>query len=153
MGLTHYWSFNKGSTFTSKESAQAYESAIRDCQKIVRAWHKVNGGLSGYTPHTTVDSYNGVSFNGSRENGHEPFILRESFKEALSQDDFCKTDGKPYDIVVRACLLALKRRLGDRFDLSSDCKNKELWQDAEKIMKRVLNVKNFEFTQHLQVAG
>lgn len=137
MGLTHYYSFK-----FKRGMAKQYQLAVNDCARIIKTWSKVNGGLSGYTPHTPLGAYGGIEVNGAKDQAHEPFVLPETFKEACSKDWFVKTAGKSYDPVVRACLLALSRRLGDSFEYSSDCTNKEQWERAIKITSRVLRVKS-----------
>jgi hypothetical protein len=60
-----------------------------------------------------------VAFNGDRTNGldHEPFVVEQTYTlrpPSRMRDgvffDFCKTHGKPYDLVVVACLYAFIRR-------------------------------------------
>jgi len=119
MGYTHYWRFNNIGIKAS-DLEERYQRAVKDCQKIVRYAH-INGlvKLSGYTAHCKVGKYGGVVLNGTGDNAHENFYLREHFKQ--NEDfNFCKTAQKPYDIVVVACLAVLKHRLGDNIEVSTD---------------------------------
>lgn len=139
MGHTHYWSFRKLKGKV-RQSTKAYESAIIDCQRVIRAYSIANGGLSGYAAHTEPGSYAGVKVNGSRELAHEDFILRETFAQAIGSD-FCKTARKPYDTVVVACLCILADRLGDSFEVSSDGDSPD-WVKGLELARRVLKQKN-----------
>ena len=60
----------------------------------------------------------GLAFNGLGDDGHETFLLSKFAQQC--EFNFCKTACKPYDSVVTACLVALKDRLGDDVDVSSD---------------------------------
>lgn len=124
MGYTHYWTFCRPKRGTAKQVNKAYLDAIKECQNLIREYSRVNGGLSGYSAHTEPGEYHGVNVNGSRENGHETFTLRERLSDYFKRDgrpsDFCKTAQKPYDIVVVACLCVLSHRLGDTIAVNSD---------------------------------
>lgn len=72
-----------------------------------------------------------VQFNGAGRLGHETFVVERvfvpSFRQEMVQQEmdgrlfqFCKTQQKPYDAVVCACLIALKARFGDDVVVSSD---------------------------------
>lgn len=58
-----------------------------------------------------------IRFNGVQENGHETFLLRRAPHDHF---DFCKTNRKPYDTTVVACLLVAKRHFGNWVRLHSD---------------------------------
>ena len=57
-----------------------------------------------------------IAFNGRGEDGHETFVLQR----AESDFSFCKTAGKPYDIVVVELLREVKRIVPDWLHMSSD---------------------------------
>jgi hypothetical protein len=112
MGYTHYFRFNKS-------NEKLYKKAIEEIQMLVYDYAQKHGGISGYTAHTKPGKYAGVKFNGSRDNGHEDFFLRETFK--LNESfNFCKTARKPYDVLVVASLCILNDVLQDRITISSD---------------------------------
>lgn len=133
MGYTHYWSFNSRPKGSAQDVEQAYQLALRQCQRILRAYNaevkeldsKHPARLSGYSVHTKVYTYGGLQFNGTKELSHEDFCLREHFSQ--NENNFCKTNRKPYDIVVVACLFTLKHYLGPTFSWSSDGQ----WHDLE----------------------
>lgn len=118
MGYTHYWKINQIHG-QAKKNELKYKLAILECSKIVKAYYKEHGEISGYTAHCKLGEYGGLNVNGKGEDAHEDFEMREHFSE--NKDfNFCKTARKPYDIVVTACLALLKHRLGDAFTVSSD---------------------------------
>ena len=120
MGHTHYFCFRteKGK---AKELELTYQRAVKDCQRIIKRYYAINGGLSGYTAHTTIGQYGGLCVNGKGSEGCEEFSLPEHFSQAVNMGfQFCKTNRRPYDLVVSACLAVLKHRLGDNIDVSSD---------------------------------
>jgi len=137
MGYTHYLTIPKTKPVkgTAERNEKRYQLAIKDCQRIIRRFSKLNGGLSGFTAHTKVGKYGGIEVNGSRENGHETFILREHFRD--NEDfSFCKTAQKPYDVVVVACLTVLQHRLKGAVKVASDGDTKE-WEQGVAMAKRV----------------
>lgn len=78
-----------------------------------------------------------IRFNGRGEDGCETFLIRRVDPE---EGDFCKTNLRPYDACVTACLVILRDKL--KFTISSDAKDKEKgltgFEDAEKLVKKVL---------------
>ena len=142
MGYTHYWTFKKAPKGKVSQSEAAYQKAIADCHRIILGYSMNNGGLSGYSAHTKLGQYGGINVNGSKEDGHETFVLRER----LSQNEacnFCKTARKPYDKVVTACLIVLSYRLGGLIDVSSVGDAAD-WQDGLKLAQKVLKLKRLE---------
>jgi hypothetical protein len=119
MGYTHYWTFKPIKRGDARKINKAFKQATKECAVLVRAFQKEYGGLSGYTAHTEPGEYGGVYFNGSKDDAHETFVIREHYKDNLGLQ-FCKTARKPYDTCVTACLIILKHRLGEYIDVSSD---------------------------------
>ena len=70
-------------------------------------------GEPGTEPRFDLSS---VSFNGVGEMGHESFIIFQDNKGF----NFCKTNHKPYDALVTACLILADYHFGDSFKISSD---------------------------------
>ncbi len=139
MGYTHYWSFKAPKRGTTAKVAKAYAKAILQCQTVIRAYSVANGGIAGFAAHTKPGTYGGLDINGSREDGHENFLLREHFKQNDLQN-FCKTAAKPYDILVVACLCILKHNLGDNIDVASDGDSTD-WLAGLELARRVLKLK------------
>lgn len=150
MGYTHYWSFKKPKSIkgTHQEIEAKYQLAVRQCQRIVKAYNKDikakdskhSDRLSGYSAHTKVNDYLGLAFNGTQDLSHETFILRDHWS-ANDDFNFCKTAQKPYDIVVVACLVTLQYYLGDLIEVSSDGNASE-WVDGLKLARKVLKINN-----------
>jgi hypothetical protein len=138
MGYTHYWSFRSVKGETAKIEA-VYQKTIKECQKIVLVYQKEFGHLQGYSAHTKLGQYGGINFNGSKDEAHETFVLREHFKEN-SDFNFCKTAQKPYDLAVVACLCILQHRLKDAIQVSSDGDYFD-WQPGLEFAKKVLKLK------------
>jgi len=122
MGYTHCWSFQKIKRGTTTQVNAAYSKALKDCHKVIQAYSKQFAGLAGYSAHTKLKEYSGIQVNGSRENGHEDFVLGRDYKSNIGADfgGFCKTANKPYDVVVVACLIVLKHHLGENIAVGSD---------------------------------
>jgi hypothetical protein len=141
MGYTHYWKINEVRG-NAVENETNYLKALKDCQRIVKAYYKDNGGLSGYSAHTKLGQYGGLNVNGKGEDAHEDFIMREHFNEN-DGFNFCKTARKPYDLVVVACLAVLKHRLKDSFKVSSDGDAKN-WREGVEYARKItgLAIKN-----------
>lgn len=133
MGYTHYWHF-KPAVGKAKDLEATYRVALKDCQRVCKAFYKEFGGLSGYSAHTPLGSYGGLCVNGKGEEAHEAFELREHFKE--NDGGFCKTARKPYDLVVVACLAILKHRLGPAIEVASDGWPDD-WMDGVEYARKV----------------
>lgn len=125
MGYTHYWTFKAPKRGTTKQVNAAFDQAVKACQKLVFNYNSTRTDetrLAGYTAHTKPGQYGGLRFNGTGELSHEDFIILEHYKNNLEPNysGFCKTNQKPYDKVVVACLCVLKHYLGDNIDVGSD---------------------------------
>ena len=136
MGYTHYW--DKAGPWP----AEALAAAIKDMSEIVARCEFQLGdafGEPGTLPELTPDT---VAFNGVGEDSHETFYFTSNIDPRLgigggerrdgfiwySDFAFCKTDRKPYDSVVVACLLAAKHHLGAAIKVSSDGRWNEEWK-------------------------
>jgi hypothetical protein len=93
---------------------------------------------------TDIDRKDMVTFNGVGENAHETFYITRIFSDRFAEKDgkerlfaFCKTEAKPYDTLVTAVLLCLKKRFGDDVSISSDG-NVSDWQPGLELCKKVL---------------
>lgn len=147
MGYTHYWDFRPVPKGKAQETEEIYQLALRQCQRVLRAYNaeikaqdpKHFARLSGYSVHTKVQEYGGLMFNGTQDQAHEDFTLREHFSE--NEGGFCKTARKPYDVCVVACLVVLKHYLGNSFNWSSDGREHELIEGRE-LAKRILKIKD-----------
>jgi hypothetical protein len=152
MGYTHYWEFRIPKRTESKKTEDLYQKAVLECSKIIKAYYAVNGGLSGFTAHTPLGAYGGLKVNGKGSEAHEDFTLREQYKQNLEGDgfEFCKTARKPYDIVVVACLIVLKHRLGNLIDVSSDGYVDD-WEEGLRLAKNILKLKGLSIPKSIRV--
>ena len=147
MGYTHYFEFTKLNESELKKIKPSYDVAIRQCHRIIRHWNKIikkideksPHRLSGYSAHTPVGKYRGIKLNGTQEMAHESFDLRESY-ELNGSFNFCKTNRKPYDTVVVACLITLKHYLGECVTINSDGNSSE-WESGLLLARTVLRIK------------
>ena len=127
MGYKHYW--DRPSKFDNKE----FEKFTGMCHKIVEACKPTSpiGGVYCKGEEVKIVGVNSkknskpdisgihIKFNGEEDLGHEAFIL-ENNQDLIDAFGFCKTNEKPYDIVVVACLIAFKRVFGPTVKISSD---------------------------------
>lgn len=112
MGYTHYWTQQRD--FARKE----WETVAADLRTIITyAQHECGIALgdgmgdAGTSPQVSDDV---VVFNGVGKDSHETLIIRRAIRtkpdyegETDLASDFCKTERKPYDPVVTACLCYL----------------------------------------------
>lgn len=144
MGYTHYIN---GSTKCTK---QAWASAIDDIQRVVAmaGIPLANGqGEPGTLP---IFNEEEVYFNGVGPASHETFVVRYG---GATVSDFCKTAQKPYDLMVCACLIILKRWI-PTLKVSSDGGEEELgWGNAISLCQQVLGYGNFPCGDGAIVSG
>ena len=150
MGYTHYFSFKTRPRGQAIQIEKTYQKAIRECTKVIQYYSAEFGGLSGFSAHAAPGLYSGLKVNGSERVGScEDFALRERY--ALNKiPDFVKTNRLPYDTVVVACLIILKHRLGDLFEVSSDGRADD-WNDGLILAKKVLGLKGLSIPESIEV--
>lgn len=128
MGYTHYFTKKK------KVSKKEWNMFTEVCQKLYNNLPKktniaggyysdqpllIGDGLGENEPEINQDC---VCFNGKTPQttnvnlSHETFIIK--FSDPVKSSGFCKTERKPYDLFVVACLIAAHEILG--YDFSSD---------------------------------
>lgn len=150
MGYTHYWTFTAPQTIKGKHITieHNYQLAVRQCQRLIKAYNKEvktidpkhPGRLSGYSVHTKVNDYLGLEVNGTGDLAHETFALRDHWSKNEAMN-FCKTDSKPYDVVVTACLIVLQHYLGaELVEVTSDGDVSD-WEEGLALAKRHLKMK------------
>ncbi len=107
-GYTHYWKW------LEPPPKDALEKCIAEMAKVVASERGNLAGSNG-KGQPTIEKYV-IEFNGVGEMAHEPF----SFPEKIGFN-FCKTQWKPYDRVVTACLLIARDYFSqDVLQISSD---------------------------------
>jgi hypothetical protein len=92
-GYTHYF------TWSQPPDEAPLKACIADMGKIVAAAKDLVAGPDGNG--TPVVGATHIEFNGRGNNAHEPFVFPGN-----AGFNFCKTQYKPYDAVVTACLIA-----------------------------------------------
>lgn len=148
MGYTHYW--YKDKTLHKR----AFDRFSKDCRKIIDQIVSEDNGIELEDIETTGDL---VFFNGD----HETFVFERKTdhpdwapperKKEKKVFDFCKTEQKPYDVVVVACLVLAKHYFGDQVIFKSDGKPQEM-EDGIKLVRQVLGTsyaKDFKLDKNI----
>ena len=136
MGYTHYW--------TTRENAfmpHLWTAAVDDCAEVIALAIEAGIELAGWDGNGAPVA-NGVEigFNGKGDEAYESFVVSRQSEKRAGRDfafSFCKTARKPYDVAVTACLVVLKRHLGDSFRVSSDGDVSD-WTAGLELANRVL---------------
>jgi hypothetical protein len=117
MGFTRYWTINGGL------DENKFIEFSKTCQILV---DELGVPLDG-----VIINDRQVRFNGVDEDAHETFhfLDNEGF-------NFCKTNVKPYDIVVCGCLYVAKIIFGDNIKINQDCDQSE----DEEQLKKVISI-------------
>lgn len=77
-----------------------------------------------------------IRFNGVEDDAHETFLFSKNEQSFI----FCKTQRKPYDEVVLACLLTASIIFGEDISISSDGDNNDS-KVKEKLIPLIRNKK------------
>ena len=111
MGYTHYWTLENGI------EASAWQEFLTGAKEIIATAIDAGIFVADFSKDETIH-INGIGYGA-----HEDFVI--STEDAGY--DFCKTAQKPYDTVVTAILIHLKRSLKDGVIVKSDGN----WNDWE----------------------
>jgi hypothetical protein len=106
MGYTHYWRTDGGLVIDDTTYAKIVEG-IKQISATAQ-----EAGVDISEDYEADELY----INGVGQYEHETFI----FGKTLDEFNFCKTAGKPYDMVVTASLIYAKKILGDALTIKSD---------------------------------
>ena len=115
MGYTHYW---KTSPEAARQLQDKWPFIIRDAKAYCDEVSQRDGIVIQFEDDDdspAVFSESDIRFNGADPLGHETFILHNS----PSKFNFCKTAGKPYDVMVLG-VLAIAKHHAPLLDVSSD---------------------------------
>ena len=123
MGYTHYW------TIKEPISADAFAKLQEGIKAIIET--ATEAGI----PIANESTDGVIVFNGVGANSHETFVIQVGDKEF----NFCKTAEKPYDAVVTASLILLKKELGDKVEVSSDG-GWHNWQGGRLLYETVFDI-------------
>lgn len=125
MGYTRYFELYKP---TNEEKFKQYSEVCKTvCEAIQKKEDYKLGDWEGNENDPIFDE-NEVSFNGIDKDSHETFSIRR-IKTGFK---FTKTNRKPYDSSVCACLYLAKQMFGDDIRVSNDGDN-----DDEKVQNFV----------------
>lgn len=149
MGLTRYW-YRPPSLDSDAFSAWSADCrAILDKASMPAGFrsgesHSLRANVSvtlrgpdGHGEPVVTDS--SIALNGDASVGqeYEPFQVERVARQTGHRSDesgrlfeYCKTNGKPYDAVVDACLIAFERRFGSAVKVEADAAARAL--DAGK---------------------
>jgi hypothetical protein len=153
MGYTQYF-YRK-----EKLDKKVFSAFAKDCRKVLEVSgiplccpSKENGkwiDVSGFKANS-----NCVNFNGEGDDGHETFWFARNVtltNQIITNGrvfGFCKTNEKPYDICVVACLILAKLYFKDDVIISSDGDSND-WQKGLKLVEGVLKCSlSLFFTEH-----
>jgi len=113
-GYTHYWEWH------ARPDAAALHACIADMSRIVEARRGMLADREDRTGTASVflvlgtfgdagDPVPDIAFNGIGDDGHEPFAFPLApFTVDRPEFQFVKTEAKPYDEVVTACLIVAR---------------------------------------------
>jgi hypothetical protein len=124
-GYTHYF------TWHQKPNDADLKACISEMHRIIEARTNLLAGPDG-TGNIIIDPLH-VELNGIGDNAHEPFI----FPGDLGFN-FCKTEGKPYDVVVTACLLVAHDHFPSSLSINRDGSWPGDWRDGITLYSSVL---------------
>jgi len=130
MGLTHHW--ERPTEFP----AEAFAKASADAKIVMKKSGVLLAGFEGGgEPVFTSDA---IMFNGKAP--CEPFEIHAVEFDDRGRERFfghCKTEHRPYDLVVKAVLIVLRHHLGDAITVTSD-EGVEEWELARQLCQQAL---------------
>lgn len=143
MGYTHSWNRDE-SLMLPEDALEFYSEFTRYAVQIIQTAQKQGIELADPTgEHLGAWRVDGdsVRLNGYGENSHESFVWEKVCPEPQEWVkeggfyDFCKTNRKPYDVVVTALLLAVQEAYGGAVRISSDGSPHE-WEDGLRLFQQ-----------------
>ena len=155
MGYTHYWTYKPNLIKDTEELRKRFLQAvcwINKAHKLIKknpyihegqagGYYndipcKIKGGLGEGRPMINESQ---VWFNGDSKTGmdHETFGIKW-YPEKGESKDFCKTNRKPYDLLVCISLLAFLHAFENTgaFTFSSDGDNSD-WEVAASLFQKI----------------
>lgn len=139
MGYTHYWKTN---VKTQKEFPSIFEDSWQSYKRDVDTLFVITKSESEQYIRDLEISDEGIFFNGGHETFHlEKYPQLESYiltpKDKDWSFNFCKTNRKPYDKWVTACLILAIINMGIFMKISSDGEL-HAWEEGLKLAKEVM---------------
>lgn len=105
MGYTHYWERRTGEHDAVKFGEFARVAAIV-VELATKRGVKIGDALGEGKPYVINEQK--IALNGVGAESHESFVIARGSSEFGGEFDFCKTNEKPYDVVVVAILVLYK---------------------------------------------
>lgn len=123
MGYTHYW------TIKEAIDSDAFDKLQKGIKEIIKTANEAGIPVAD-------ESTDGIiAFNGIGSGSHETFVIQLGD----TGFNFCKTAEKPYDAVVTASLILLKKELGAEVEVSSDG-GWHKWQSGQLLYETVFDI-------------
>lgn len=146
MGYTNYF---KKAPILDKEKFKILSEELNTASGFIVGEHSsANDGdemvtlCDGVGEGSPIFTEDVIRFNGDASQGHdhETFIIkRESQDEDIRNEglvfEFCKTNRKPYDIMVQLSMLRLKHHFPET-KISSDGDSED-WKNGRKLYKKI----------------
>jgi hypothetical protein len=123
MGYTHYW------TIKEPINADAFAKIQEGIKAIIETANEAGISISDESTDGTI------AFNGAGRDAHETFVIQVGG----TGFNFCKTAQKPYDAVVTASLILLKKELGLDALISSDGRWID-WEGGQLLYETVFDI-------------
>ena len=120
MGFTRYWTFDK-------LDEEKFGEFSKICQTLI---DELNVPLDDITINDKL-----IRFNGVDDDSHETF----HFSLDKSGFNFCKTNLKPYDLVVCGCLYVAKIIFDDSIKINGDCDESEDLENIQSVKSIIRN--------------
>ena len=141
MGYTHYW-------YRSKTlSPGKFALAVADCEKVCNGLEIPLGDCFGegapkFSPRSI--SFNGRAIDSEGDGSYEPFRIDQVFADEHRATNahgqlfaFTKTNFRPYDLCVQACLIVFDFHFSEDLVVSSDGDDKA-WNEARSACQHFL---------------
>jgi hypothetical protein len=123
MGYTHHW------TIKEPIDADAFNKLQEGIKAIIETAQDAGIAIDDESTDGTI------AFNGVGANAHETFVIQVGD----TGYDFCKTAEKPYDAVVTASLILLKKELGAEVEITSDG-GWHRWESGQLLYETVFDI-------------
>jgi len=128
MGKTHFW------RRPTELPSDRFAAAAKEIRRVVGLAGVPLAGFEGHGEPLFMDD--AVVFNGVGSAHCEPFQIRDTEFDRHGRPEtfsFCKTEGLPYDLAVKAALVIFKEHLGDLIKVMSD-EPDSAWSDARDLV-------------------
>lgn len=141
MSLTHYW------RRPVELDETRFAEALNDFNRFISQSGIHLAGFEGRGDLTADHDH--IVFNGAAPHCCEPFEIARVEFDRRGRDivfSYCKTQGLPYDMAVRAALIIFNHYFPSKLSVSSDCSDQD-WDKARQAVHDALGYgAAFKFT-------